>query len=243
MLCLFAAFTPMSPLLLVDPMKFHVLSRFRLLLLPLFLVCMLCETSSATVVTLTDRPTWLSGLTAVPTTDSFAGLSTGNQNSPFARPGYTLTTSAGSFRIANNTNGTLSPAPYVVVNNSGTIVTITLSTPQSAIGLVAYSVASSGVLSTRTNVASNVTVTVDGVPLVRSTNGPTFFGFHSTSPFTTVTLSANAGSLAFDTIEFGKFTGEITPVPEPGTMILGAVAVVVSLRYRRQRQMARTTCS
>jgi hypothetical protein len=82
-------------------------------------------------------------------------------------------------------------------------------------------------------------LTLDGVPLQQSTNGPVFFGFTSTSPFTTVTLSraTGSGAPAFDTVEFGRFTGEVLPVPEPGSVTFVAMSFALAgLRYLRRRR-------
>jgi len=81
------------------------------------------------------------------------------------------------------------------------------------------------------------------VPLQLPTNGAAFFGFTSTSPFTTLTLtrSSGSGALAFDTVEFGRFTGEVLPVPEPGTVTFAGVAIaLVGLRHWRRRSAAAT---
>lgn len=215
----------------------------------LIIVCMLSATclwskvGESAVVTYTNRTAWAAALKSPgATTDAFAGLS-GNQASPLVRTNFTAVASAGNFRAATNTNGSLPPQPYIVTVNAGAVVTITLNSPQTAIALQALQISTSGALASRTNVAGNITATVDGVPLLLSTNGPTFFGFTSTSPFTTLTLtrSSGTGALAFDTVEFGRFTGEVLPVPEPSTMtIAGAAIVLAGLRRWRRRSVAAT---
>ncbi|MFM8725254.1 MAG: PEP-CTERM sorting domain-containing protein [Planctomycetaceae bacterium] len=193
------------------------------------------------VVTYTNRTAWVAALKSPgATTDTFAGLS-GNQPSPLVRTDFTATASAGTFRAATNTNGSLPPQPYIVTTNAGATVTFTLNSPQTAIALQALQIATSGAVASRTNVPGNITATVDGVPLQLSPNGPVFFGFTSTSPFTTLTLtrSSGSGALAFDTVEFGRFTGEVLPVPEPGTVTFAGVAIaLVGLRHWRRRSAA-----
>jgi len=81
------------------------------------------------------------------------------------------------------------------------------------------------------------------MPLQLSTNGPVFFGFTSTSPFTTLTLTRSNGDghLAFDTVEFGRFTGKVFPEPEPGTVTFASVAIaLVDLRHWSGRSAAAT---
>jgi len=171
------------------------------------------------------------------TTDTLAGLS-GNQASPMNRTGYSITASTGSFRAATNTNGSLPPQPYIVSSSTNATITFTLTTPQTAFAVQALQVATTGQLASRTNVAGNMVVTLDGVPLQQSTNGPVFFGFTSTSPFTTVTLSraTGSGAPAFDTVEFGRFTGEVIPVPEPSAVATtGLIAVAAIFAARRRR--------
>ncbi|MCE2795252.1 MAG: PEP-CTERM sorting domain-containing protein [Planctomyces sp.] len=65
----------------------------------------------------------------------------------------------------------------------------------------------------------------------------------STITFTVVTLSRSTGSAApaFDTVESGRFTGEVLPVPEPGTAALvAASAAIAGLRRWRRRRVQPT---
>ncbi|MFM7834335.1 MAG: hypothetical protein ACKPJD_21250, partial [Planctomycetaceae bacterium] len=78
------------------------------------------------VVTYTNRTAWVAALKSPgATTDTFAGLS-GNQPSPLVRTNFSATASAGTFRAATNTNGSLPPQPYIVTKNAGATVTFTL---------------------------------------------------------------------------------------------------------------------
>lgn len=198
---------------------------------------------TAAVVTYTNRTAWVNALKSPgATTDTFAELS-GNLTNPLIRPNFSVTGSAGSLRAATNINGSLPPQPYIVATNAGATITFTLNAPQTAFALQALQVATTGPLGNRTNVSGNMSVTLDGVPLTLPTNGPVFFGLTSTNPFTTVTLSRSTGSgaPAFDTVEFGRFTGEVLPVPEPGTAALvAASAAIAGLRRWRRRRVQPT---
>ena len=218
---------------------FFSMGRTTVYSLCLLAFCFVWRASGSTaVVTYNNRTDWVNALKSPgATTDTFAGLS-GNQASPMNRTGYSIGASAGSFRAATNTNGILPSQPYIVAGNAGATITFTLTTPQTAFALQALQVGTTGAVASRTNVAGDIVVTLDGVPLQQSTNGPVFVGFTSTSPFTTVTLSTATGSgaPAFDTVEFGRFTGEVLPVPEPSAVATtGLIAVAAIFAARRRR--------
>jgi hypothetical protein len=207
--------------------------------MPVGFVLCLADIEQRSCGDVNNRTAWVNALKSPgATTDTFAGLS-GNQASPFNRTGFSITASAGSFRAATNTNGLLPLQPYIVSSNASATITFTLNTPQTAFALQALQVATTGPLGSRTNAAGDMVLTLDGVPLQQSTNGPVFFGFTSTSPFTTVTLSraTGSGAPAFDTVEFGRFTGEVLPVPEPGSVTFVAMSFALAgLRYLRRRR-------
>jgi len=83
--------------------------------------------------------------------------------------------------------------------------------------------------------AGNIVVTVDGVSLTRATNGPTFFGFTSDTPFSQVTIQKTAGGLLTNVLSIENVE-LATAVPEPSAVATtGLIAVAAVFAARRRR--------
>lgn len=201
-----------------------------------------CRQAEAAVVTYTNRAAW-SGAVVNSTVDNFSDLSGTTLGSTLTRPGYTVSSTTvlgvGTELRTGNTPA-VATRPFLTANTfAATTFTLNFATPRTAFGVDAF-VTSLNLFTGVRNIASgNVTVTVDGVPLTQLTNGPTFFGFLSETPFTQVTIT-KTGLLNVLSIENVTLA---TAVPEPSAVATAGLIAAGALVAARRRRAARRTAS
>lgn len=199
---------------------------------------LLCQQSGAAVVTYTNRAVW-SNTVKDNALDTFSNLTGTTLASTINRPGYSVSASTVlDFPVALRTGNTqtVTTRPFLTALTSvATTFTLNLTAPRTAFGVDAFLTSPFGV---RNLTSGNVSVTVNGVTLTQSTNGPRFFGFTSDTPFSQVTITKTAilPVLSIENVELA------TAVPEPSSIattgLLAAAAVVVARRRRAAQKSA-----
>jgi hypothetical protein len=125
-------------------------------------------------------------------------------------------------------------APALYQWNSGAILLLDNSSSLTFAPVTAFA-ADFGTLS----FGGSLTVTIDGISqtlMAAATQDLTFFGFTSTNPFTSITLSTNRELLVLDNVTLA--TAVVTPpvgVPEPAPLALMGLAIA-ALAARRKRR-------
>lgn len=207
-------------------------------------VSQFCTQAEAAVVTYTNRTTW-SNTVKDNVLDTFSDLTGTTQPATLSRPGYTVSSTTilniGTQLRTGNT-GTVTTRPFLTANTSAAqTFTLNFAAPRTAFGVDAF--LTSPILA-RNITSGTVRVTVDGVSLTQSTNGPTFFGFTSDTPFSQVIiqkigtpLQLLSTALSIENVELA------TAVPEPSAVATTGLIAVAAIFAARRRRLARQSAA
>jgi hypothetical protein len=197
-----------------------------------------CQQADAAVVTYTNRTTW-SNTVKDNVLDTFSDLTGTTLTATLARPGYSVSSTT-AFNLATILRTGNTPAvttrPFLTANSPlAQTFTLNFAAPRTAFGVDAFVTSLNIFTGARNLTAGNIVVTVDGVSLTRATNGPTFFGFTSDTPFSQVTIQKTAGGLLTNVLSIENVE-LATAVPEPSAVATtGLIAVAAIFAARRRR--------
>jgi hypothetical protein len=200
-----------------------------------------CQQADAAVVTYTNRTTW-SNTVKDNVLDTFSDLTGTTLPATLARPGYSVSSttifSVGTLLRTGNTPA-VTTRPFLTANSTvAQTFTLNFAAPRTAFGVDAFVTSLNILTGARNLTAGNIIVTVDGVSLTRATNGPTFFGFTSDTPFSQVTIQKTAGGLLTNVLSIENVE-LATAVPEPSAVATtGLIAVAAIFAARRRRAAA-----
>lgn len=229
---------PNSHLVLNKVTPMSIFGPIRCLAMPVLTVALLLMASATIarggVITYTDRAAWVAALTAGPTTDDLDDLDPGTlPASPLARAGYTVETAdIGNFYVVE----TDSPDLWVSSANPGVGISFTFLTPQTAVGLSGFLTNVSGLVEVS---GGTVTATFGSEALQQVVIAPKFFGFTSSVPFSSLTLTTSdtVNYMTFNDVEIGSFS-DGAAVPEPASALLVGIGLG-GLTFRSFRRLAR----
>lgn len=199
-----------------------------------------CQQADAAVVTYTNRTTW-SNTVKDNVLDTFSDLTGTTLPATLARPGYSVSSTT-AFNLATILRTGNTPAvttrPFLTANSPlAQTFTLNFAAPRTAFGVDAFVTSLNIFTGARNLTAGNIVVTVDGVSLTRATNGPTFFGFTSDTPFSQVTIQKTGTLVQLASTVLSIENAELaTAVPEPSAVATtGLIAVAAIFAARRRR--------
>ena len=198
-----------------------------------------CGAAWSSVVAYTTKSSFdaAAGTTAIQTFNSFTA-DTFFAPTPVVLPGFTLSATSVSINNGNKIDVPPFEFPASIDGStavfgfvgSGITVTFTFTTPILSFGAGFDDLNTPG---TTTISAAGQTLT----PPMTVSGQMTFYGFVSTTPFTTVTFANNATTDGFymDNLQFGL--APVAAVPEPEETLLIAAGFLAALSFGRRRRV------